>query len=653
VEDRGLAVLAAPAAGRAQSLLVGGARVLHVDGDLRASRAWFDAAYRVAERDCDGSAMAMAALGLGGLRVDEHRSVAASVLVQTRLRRALAEVDPQSSLALRLRARLASGTDYRTGGHAAILALVEEARRARDPIAWAETVSQAHQCLLGPDHGALRHILAEELISEGYRTARRSDLLMGMMWRTVDLILDADPHAERCLAELRCLLAVENHLAVGFVVQAIDVMLSIRAGRFEQAETQAAECAEHGRAVGDADADGWFGGHMVAIRWYQGRIAELLPMLRELVNSPTLSAVDNSFVAALAVAAATAGDHRQAAGALARVRGSGLERLPRSSSWLVTMCGIVQSAYLLDDVQTAAAAYDLLRPFARLPMVASLGVACFGSVHHALGVASLTTRDADRAVEHLRAAVHDNLAIGHWPAVALSRSRLAQALSRRAAPRDTAEAERELDIAMQEAAGLGMALSVEAGRSVTSRARRDARPRLVVCRRHGRQWWIELGGRGALVEHSRGMSHLATLLANPGYEIPAVELAAGPGPLNPVAAEGAASSIQPVLDDVARCEYRQRLSELQAEIDEYESSNDIDRATKVRAERAWLVAELAAATGLSGRVRQFANSEERARIAVGKAIRRALGRITAADPAIGDELRATIATGLRCCYRPH
>jgi len=43
---------------------------------------------------------------------------------------------------------------------------------------------------------------------------------------------------------------------------------------------------------------------------------------------------------------------------------------------------------------------------------------------------------------------------------------------------------------------------------------------------------------------------------------------------------------------------------------------------------------------------------ERARVAVGKAIRRSLARITEADPIIGDHLRQTVHTGVRCSYWP-
>lgn len=630
------------------SLLAWGAHALNCAGALQSSRRWFEAAYREGERDGDASAMGLAAVGLGGLWVHEHRTVAGAALMRARQRHALSLVDPQSTLALRLGARLAAEVDYRSGGYASILAVLDEARSVGDPVAKAEALSLAHHCVLGPEHGELRRTLALDLVAESFRTARRSDLLMGLLWQTVDLFLEGHPHAERSLGQVRDLLAGEDHLAVGFVVSAIEVMLCTRAGRFEQAEVLAAACAQRGEAAGDVDAHGWHGAQLMAIRWYQGRVAELVPILSELVHSPTLSAVDNSYFGALAVAAATAGDRRAAAGALARLRGRDLADLPRSSSWLVTMYAAVEAANLLDDVNLSDRAYALLTPFARLPMVASIGVACFGSVHHALGVACLTTGDMDRAVEHFRSAVNDNLALEHWPAAALSRSRLGQALALRAGPDDAAAAHTELAAAAKEAVALDM--------PVPEGVRHDP-AELMVCRRLGRRWQVTLGSRSVTVEHSVGMGHLATLLAHPGREIPAADLAAGPELPGPdqrdrVSAGGPAGSAQPLLDEVARRRYRQRLSELAAEIDELEASNDLERAARSRAERDWLLSELVAATGIGGRSRQFTGNDERARIAVGKAIRRAIDRITQADPVIGRELQSTVSTGLRCSYRP-
>jgi hypothetical protein len=73
---------------------------------------------------------------------------------------------------------------------------------------------------------------------------------------------------------------------------------------------------------------------------------------------------------------------------------------------------------------------------------------------------------------------------------------------------------------------------------------------------------------------------------------------------------------------------------------------------QARAERDWLVAQLSIAAGLAGRTRSFPDQPERARVAVGKAIRRALARVTEADAVIGEHLRQTVRTGVRCSYWP-
>ena len=88
-------------------------------------------------------------------------------------------------------------------------------------------------------------------------------------------------------------------------------------------------------------------------------------------------------------------------------------------------------------------------------MQVSLAVSCFGSVEQALGVAALTMGRADRAVDHLHAAVRRNLALAHWRAACLSRHRLAEALTRRGAPGDAAAAAQELAHAQRESEQLG------------------------------------------------------------------------------------------------------------------------------------------------------------------------------------------------------
>jgi len=621
-----------------KAALADGIRAQHEAGDLQASRDNFERAYRLAERAGDAESMALAALGLAGLWVAERRTVTSTVLLEARLQHVLALLDPRSALALRVRTRLAGEADYARGAHAAVLAALDEVRAAGDPELLAEALRIAHHCLLGPEHVSARRELAVELTKASFRTERHSDLLMGLLWQTADAYCAGDPHAGRLLGELKDHLAQHDHLAVGFVASAIDVMLAIRAGRFADAEALAAVCASRGAAAGDADHAWWSAAQLVTIRWYQGRLTELLPMLDDRVHSPVLSAVDNSAVAALAVAAALSGDRPKAASALAALCGSDLAALPRSSSWLVTMNGVVEAAYLLEEPDVAARAYELLRPHAHLPMIGSLGITCFGSVQHALGVAALTSRQLDLAIEHLTAAVQHNLALAHWPALVASRQRLAQAHALRGSPGDADAARRELDAATTEAASAGL--------PVPDYPAASPAPAVAEIQRVGRKWRLTLRGRGVLVEDSIGMVHLAVLIANPRQEIQAADLVAGLAGLS--GPSGEAGAAQRVLDPEAIAEYRSRLRRLDTEIDELEP----DRARQARAERDWLVAQLSSAAGFGGRTRAFPDQPERARVAVGKAIRRALARITEADGVIGEHLRQTVHTGVRCSYWP-
>jgi hypothetical protein len=608
-------------------LLAHGARALHDDGDLATSRQRFDEAYRLAETERDWAGLAQAAVGLGGIWVHEHRGLTDSALIESRLRHALSVVDGPAET-VRIRARLAAEADYRDGTDGRILAVVAEARSLGDPAVLAEAVSLAHHCVLGPARARQRHALADELIQLAHRTSRRGDLLIGLLWKAVDLLLDGDPHADRSFAELREQLRRADHLAIRYVLEAVDVMRAIRGGHLDRAAERAEQCRATGARAGDVDAAGWHGAHRIAIAWFQGRVATLLPEIRAMAGSPALSVVDNSFVAALAVAEAAAGEHRLARGTLARLAGRGLAALPRSASWLVTLYAVVEAAHLVGDVELSAQAYELLAPHADRPMTGSLGIVCFGSVRLALGVASLTMDDPDRAVEHLRRAVRHSQALGHWPAVVLSRARLAQALIGRA---DLAEAAAVLRQAGEEAAQLGLALPTFVEGSA---------PPAAHSHRHGARWQIRLGARSVWVRHSKGMAYLAVLIANPGGEILAADLAGGTAEV----------SAQAVLDDEAKRAYRRRLAELDEAIDRFEERGDDGGALRARQERGWLIDQLAAASGLLGRSRRFSDGAERARISVGKAIRRALDQIEAADPVIGAHLRANVWTGMRCGY---
>jgi hypothetical protein len=447
---------------------------------------------------------------------------------------------------------------------------------------------------------------------------------MGLLWRTVDLFLTGDPRADRSLEELK---ARDLEDCAQFTVLAIGVMQAVRAGEFDRAETLARECFDFGMAVGDADALGWYGAHLVLLRWLQGCGGELLPFLLEVRESPSLAEPNDAFNAAIAAVAATEGEVDVARAALQRMRARGFGATRNSSTWLVTLGGIAEAAYQLGDSGLAREVYDLLAPHAALPIMASIAVGCFGSA---------TFHDLDLAVAHLELAVDADIALQNRPCLAMSCAALADVLQQRgrADDRDRVSALRRRAIETAEAAGMQRRAQEWAARLDTFGA--------IACRREGRAWRWCYDGRTVLVPDSVGLGYLARLVASPGKEIAAVELAGRH--------ENIASARQAIADDQAVAAYRRRVGELQAEIDEADDRGDIERATRARAEFDALLDEVRRTTGLLGRPRSFADDVERARTSVQKAIKRAVQRVADADAPLGRELLARVVTGNRCLF---
>ena len=141
-----------------------------------------------------------------------------------------------------------------------------------------------------------------------------------------------------------------------------------------------------------------------------------------------------------------------------------------------------------------------------------------------------------------------------------------------------------------------------------------------VFRREGEYWTVEHGRAALRLRDSKGLGYLATLLANPDVEVAAADLVGGVSSGGGDAGE--------MLDSTAKAAYRERLEELEGEIEEAESWGDPERVAAAREELDFLARELASAVGLGGRDRKAASGSERARVNVTRAIRSAPAAIT-------------------------
>jgi tetratricopeptide (TPR) repeat protein len=173
--------------------------------------------------------------------------------------------------------------------------------------------------------------------------------------------------------------------------------------------------------------------------------------------------------------------------------------------------------------------------------------------------------------------------------------------------------------------------------------------------REGDYWSLAFEGRLVRVRDAKGLRYLLRLLAEPGREFHVLDLVAlerAPGSdasLAPLLAESDAGEM---LDARAKAAYRRRLAEIEEDLADAHAVGDIGRAEQAETERDILVRELSRAVGLGGRNRRAGSTSERARSAVTRAIRQALGRIRRHHPTLSDHLERTVRTGTYCVYLP-
>jgi hypothetical protein len=280
-----------------------------------------------------------------------------------------------------------------------------------------------------------------------------------------------------------------------------------------------------------------------------------------------------------------------------------LDDLPRDVNWLLILQCVLEAALAVGDREVVETAARLLTPYEGRAVFNAGAVMFHGVTDDTLARAAAALGDPDTA-ERLRAralATYERLGAQWW------RNRLASS-----APVPAT--------------------------AVSRRVHLHPAP--------GGLWLIGAEPAAAPLRALRGFSHLRALLRRPHQPIAALDLAgAGIGVL-------VEPNMGEILDRRALAEYRQRLRDLEQEIAEAEDWSDVGRLDAARAERDALLHELAAATGLGGRARTPGSSQERARIAVQKAISAAVDRIAAIDRTLAGHLQTAVRTGLSCSYEP-
>jgi hypothetical protein len=165
-------------------------------------------------------------------------------------------------------------------------------------------------------------------------------------------------------------------------------------------------------------------------------------------------------------------------------------------------------------------------------------------------------------------------------------------------------------------------------------------------------WIVQYHGHAAFFKSTRGLCHLGVLLRDPGREFHVMDLLTTTVAANRRIKTKPYAGI-PVLDAQAKAEYKRRLNDLRADLNEAKQFNDPQRKAKIQNELQAISDRLASAVGLGGRNRKTSSDTERARSAVTKCIKKAIKKIGEAIPSLGYHFAARIKTGYFCSYNPN
>ena len=508
------------------------------------------------------------------------------------------------------------------------------ARAAGEPGLLAEVLDARLHALWDPAAAEDRLAAASEIIDLARAAGDDAHERQGMFWRFVALMeLGRVAEAESALAAFERAAQLAGDEAALVMVTARHAMLATVRGRFGETLRLAERVLESGRRAGLADTADLYGSLRGMALMEQGTPREAA-FMADLLLDAARHRPGHLFEASLAGMLATFGRVSEAGAELQRVLPQALGASgPR---WLGAMAALAMAASATGDRDAAGALYAALAPYRGRMAIQGGANWTAGPVSYYLGLLAGALGRWDEAAGLFSEAAALAGQIGALPFLAHARAGLADALVARAGPGDVEAAEEQRQQARSIADRLGMTVLLAALVPPAGRWH---------LRRDGTDWLLDAGDEHARLRDGRGLHYLRALLAAPGHDVPALDLAAGGAGVHPPATG-------PVIDQQARSAYRRRLAALDGELEAADRAGDADRGRRLEAERQALLAELRRATGLAGRSRDISPEAERARVNVTRTLRATLTRITEMAPAAGAHLQASIRTGRACRYQP-
>jgi tetratricopeptide (TPR) repeat protein len=608
-------------------------------GQLDAARATLEAALQLARAAHNPEAFAHAALGLHALgdALDAGRETV--VLLDDASTWLGAAMPDETALRARVVAAASQARTHRLAedrAHAEQLSsrAVELARESGDDDALGFCLLARHDAIWKPGTAAARVAIADEMAGVAHRIRNRELELQAGLLRVVGLLEQGDPRGLDHYAAF--VDAAERSGLVRFRYFALSRRATINTlqGNFLQARQYMDEALELGQQIGEVDAFSVWADQMWELERLEGNTSQRVRLVNQLVEegSPHAAILE-------AMLALDTGDP-----SLARARRSAIHELVASwPRWAATMwtASTCEMAFASRDPELLVEARAAVTPLLDAWVVLAGLVVVQGPIVYWAALLDQAEERWDDAIDRFELARASAEALGARPWTTCAKLGVAECLTRRGRPLDTARAALLFDEVERAASEMGMyAVLARAGRA------REMFPDNV-WRFDGQVWTLGFGGRTVNFQDAKGLHDLRLLLSQPGSAVSVERLI---DPANGSGSGGFRSD--PTLDEPARIAYRKRLDDLEGAIQTALNEQQDERASALDREREALIRELKAATGLGGRRRRLGDEAERARKTVSARIRDTLRRLDTSHPELAVHLRRSLSMGASCCYEP-
>jgi tetratricopeptide (TPR) repeat protein len=336
------------------------------------------------------------------------------------------------------------------------------ARRVGDPAALAHVLNVRSHVIWAPDtlherlantaeHVAVAVQLGDPL-GRWYASATRPQACM-----EAGDVAEVDHHLA-FLWELTLELGRPHQLWAATIDRAWRALLG---SQIAAAESLATEACEIGTASGQRDALGYYSAQLIAIRFDQGRLDELVPMIEGVVARRPSTPLMRASLALAYCELDRADDARRILDAAFASR---FEDVPLDMAWLTEMATYAEVSARLGARPPAMVLYDRLAPWPK--HVVFNGVYVFGSVSRSLALLASAVDHHDEAEGHFAVAASVHEGIGAPALLARTRLDWAQMLLRRLRAGDRARASTLLSQALATARDLGLASIERRARSL-------------------------------------------------------------------------------------------------------------------------------------------------------------------------------------------